>query len=236
MSAKSERHAELGLTVWSADLDVPDSRWLIGLCTAEEVRRAARHPDAIGAARYLRHRGWLRVLLAQQLACAPTDIVVRKTALGQPYVPGSTLRITAAHSRGAGLYAVATDGAIGVDLQWHEPGLSWQAILRVFGTTPEYQAVTSEASSRGVVAFYDWWCRKEAILKARGTGLTEPLSGVPVLGTCEELVDAGDKGAWSLRTLAARPGFSAALAWSSLSGCAPPEKVGVIPPLEAQGA
>ncbi|HEY4993707.1 MAG TPA: 4'-phosphopantetheinyl transferase superfamily protein, partial [Nakamurella sp.] len=186
-------------------------------------------PDALGAARYLRHRGWLRVLLARRLTCAPADVVVRRTTAGRPFVPGSNLRITAAHSRGIGLYATATEGALGVDLEWQEPDLRWPAILRAFGTSLECRAVTADAERRGVVAFYDWWCRKEAILKARGTGLSESLSAIPVLDGRQEMVNAGVHGAWSLRTLAARPGFSAALAWSSRSDWVPDDIVPVFP-------
>lgn len=41
--------------------------------------------------------------------------------------------------------------------------------------------------------FFDVWARKEAVLKSRGVGLTEPMAGL-LLSGCPELVTSMDMG------------------------------------------
>jgi 4'-phosphopantetheinyl transferase len=206
------------LGVWLVPLDGPRARAIARLSTADEASRAARRMDAVERARYLSHRGWLRVLLARQMGIGPTDVVLGATPEGRPYVPGSALRISAAHSGGFGLYAMTTARMVGVDLQWHDPSLQWRAVLRVFGSPREYAGVCSDVAGRGTVAFYDWWCRKEAVLKARGHGFRESLRAVPVeVPTAGETVHTGDGSVWMLHGLVAPRGFSAALAWGPVN-------------------
>lgn len=217
--------------LWLVDLDEPRSRAVARFATVDDVHRSARRPDPTERARHLTHRGWLRVLLARHMGIGPRDIVLRVTPTGRPYVPGSRLRISAAHSHGKALYAIAATGEVGVDLQWHDPGLDWRVIVRVFGSPREYAVMSEEVARSGVVAFYDWWCRKEAVLKARGTGFGESLRSVCLdLPRAGIAVDSHDGRAWSLWSLTAPLGFSAALARSPVSEAEPPDRVAVADP------
>jgi 4'-phosphopantetheinyl transferase len=68
-------------------------------------------------------------------------------------------------------------------------------------------------------AFFDVWTRKEAYVKARGLGLAMPLDSFDVAAApaaTDALLatrpDSGDAARWTVRDLAAPPGYAAALA------------------------
>jgi 4'-phosphopantetheinyl transferase len=79
----------------------------------------------------------------------------------------------------------------------------------------EYAALQALPPSDRTDVFYRCWTRKEAYLKALGTGLSTDLASFEVtLGDCARLVRCsnGATGRWTLRDLPVADGAAAALA------------------------
>jgi phosphopantetheinyl transferase len=81
------------------------------------------------------------------------------------------------------------------DVDWHDWTPDWGAVLQVFATPAERVSVETVMSRNGACAFL--WCCKEAVLKARCTGLSEPLWSAPVPKTMDAVaVHMPDGATW----------------------------------------
>ena len=137
----------------------------------------------------------MRAILAAELGREPQLTV---GPYGKPELVGGELAFNVAHSGELALIAVSRAGPIGVDLEQHRPLRDAAAIARRFFTAEEAALVVADP-----VEFYRLWCRKEAWVKAQGTGLRLPLDGVDV-----RVAPPG----WLLADLDIAPGYAAAVA------------------------
>jgi 4'-phosphopantetheinyl transferase len=129
----------------------------------------------------------LRTLLRAQLGAEPEIVVGPR---GKPALAGGEIAFSIAHSGTLALIAIGV-GEVGIDVEQHRPR-DVIAIARRFFTADEVALVAVEPRE-----FYRLWCRKEALVKARGTGLVLPL---PDVRDVAGLVD-----------LDVTPGYSAAI-------------------------
>ncbi len=161
--------------LWWLDLDALAARrptWE-ALLPPDELQRAKAFAFPELQRRFLASRAGLRIILAHYLRRAPHELRLLRSAAGKPYVEQGGLEFNLSHSGPLGLVAV-TPGQrgcvpVGVDLEQLRPDLDWQGISRqVFH--PLEQAAVAVGGSR---TFFTVWTRKEAWLKAMGTGWTE---------------------------------------------------------------
>ncbi len=191
--------------VWLARPAPPGPGDLERLSDAERERFAgfARPADA---ARFLTGR-----LLAGAAVCALAGSAagtVRFAAdcprCGGPHgkprpvdFPG--VQVSIAHSAGIVAVATARGVPVGIDVERIRPvpdEVAEQAL-----SAPEWRVLTALARSRRASAFFTYWSRKEAVLKASGAGLAIPPRELTVSGP-----DA------RARLLAGPPGLTAGLA------------------------
>jgi 4'-phosphopantetheinyl transferase len=90
---------------------------------------------------------------------------------GAPRVLGSDLHVSVSHSGVRVMVAVTAVGPVGVDVEQH-------SVRRVM--PPERMVMTSAEPVRESDDFLVYWCRKESVLKATGTGLATSLLDVVV--------------------------------------------------------
>jgi 4'-phosphopantetheinyl transferase len=136
-----------------------------------------------------------RSILAAHLGRAP-EIVV--DPFGKPMLADGALAFNVTHSGTLALVAISRDGPVGVDVELHDARRDVVALARRFFTGDEAALVGAEPTR-----FWRLWCRKEAWLKARGSGLSFPLSDVDV---------RGDVPGWFIADLDVAAGYSAAVA------------------------
>jgi 4'-phosphopantetheinyl transferase superfamily len=121
-------------------------------------------------------RGFLRVLLGAYFGEAPDEVVVgrRCPACGGPHGPPTAheLRISVSYARGRVAYALAND-AVGIDIELMRPGFPWRRVAPLALDAAAIERV--EREPRAATAFLEAWTRREAIGKATGVGLIEPL-------------------------------------------------------------
>ena len=88
------------------------------------------------------------------------------TAQGQPYLPGEAFSFSLSHADGLSVLACAPEDRIGVDLA-HAPDAALAAQLAPTFFTPAEQ----QALAQRLFTPLQLWSRKEAVLKAAGSGL-----------------------------------------------------------------
>ncbi len=124
-----------------------------------------------------------------------------------------------AHSGDVFLYAVSLGRTVGVDVERKKEGLDVEAIARRYFAPEEARRLLEQAPpEERVPNFYRCWTRKEAYLKARGTGLTTRLDAFEVTflpdvppALLRTEVDGEDPTVWQIFDVPVPDGYVAAL-------------------------
>lgn len=150
-----------------------------------ERERASRFRFARDRDRYVFGRGSLRRILASYLCTSPDEVAFRYGAAGKPELarPGSenVVRFNLSHSGDVVLVAVAQDREVGVDVEAVRGAAATDGVAARFFHPAEVASLAALENTERSLAFYRFWTRKEAYLKARGDGLG---GGLAALDTC----------------------------------------------------
>lgn len=160
------------IALWQVDLD--DSRLdaLGASLNPQENDKAGRFRSPALQTRYRRSQGALRQIMADYLDLPPAAIAFRHGAFGKPALAGHALHFNLSHSGNAMLLAVARH-AVGVDLEQSAgTPADLASLLELLCHADERVAMEALAPARRGQLFYQLWTRKEAYLKALGTGLS----------------------------------------------------------------
>ncbi|HKY26788.1 MAG TPA: 4'-phosphopantetheinyl transferase superfamily protein [Pyrinomonadaceae bacterium] len=193
------------------------------LLDEEESKRAARFHFERDRVRFIVARGGLRIILGQYLKIDPAVIEFSYSAHGKPALSrahsDSVIKFNLAHSHDLALYAFSPKRELGIDVEHMRPEVAGDDIAKRFFAAPEVDALRSLSAERRLEAFFNCWTRKEAYIKARGEGLTFPLSNFVVSMTPGEpaslltVQDSPQEAArWSLQELDAGEGYAASVA------------------------
>ena len=189
----------------------------------EELTQAARFRFERDQTGYAVGRGVTRLVLGRMLGVSPVELVLAYGPHGKPYLaPGrhpANWHFNLSHSHGLALLAVTRLGEVGVDVEQVRPIREMLGIARRFFSEREQAALAALPEAEVPVGFFNLWTRKEAWLKATGSGIGGGLEGVEVSlapGEPARLLSLfGDPVAaqeWSLQALAPAAGFPAAVA------------------------
>ena len=183
------------ISVYRVPLDAPPPESFPPPSPAESSR-AARFHSAADRDRYLHSHRALRAVLARATS-APLDFSF--TEKGKPYLPAAPhVRFSLSRSHDLALIAVALNVDVGVDVERLRPVPEFDAIAQRFFPPSEAAAFAALPPAARERAFFPFWTRIEAMLKARGVGLH---------GAGAEL--GGD---WTTAEVDAPPGYAAAVA------------------------
>ena len=173
-----------------------------------ELERLARLRRADDRERFLLGRGVLRLTLGHWLGRDPAGLVFHHGAHGKPGLDGAP-PFNLSHSGDLVLLAFHATREVGVDVERERPGLEWQAIARRTFAPERLARLEALPADQQERAFLAEWCRLEAELKARGTGLAglgDAASGPPGNDLWDLSLPAGHQGAVALeRTLTDHP-------------------------------
>lgn len=149
-----------------------------------EKQRAARLTKKADGDHYIAAHGILRVLLGLYMKIDPEKLAFNSDANGKPSldtrITKKNLHFNLSHSHEYGLLAVSLDSAVGVDLEYIKKQAAFLKIAKRFFTPAEYKALQKTPKDLQKEAFFTGWCRKEALLKALGTGIAGGLNRVQV--------------------------------------------------------
>lgn len=163
--------------VWRASLKLtaPELNGLQELLSDDEIKRAGNYHFQKDRDNFIASRGVLRVILAKYLQRAPEKLYFCYGSHGKPMLAEQTgektISFNVAHSNGLALYAVASQMEVGIDLEYIRSDQTAEVIAKQFFSQKEIVALNALTGEARQKAFYTFWTRREACLKARGVGL-----------------------------------------------------------------
>lgn len=207
--------------VWALPLDPPPAALerLGRLLAPDERARAARFRFERDRRRYVAGRARLRELLGRYLGADPAILRFAYGPQGKPALAGTgDLRFNLSNSADRAVVALTLGRELGVDLEFMAERLADGGVARRFFAPAEVEALGRLPGERWLEGFFHCWTRKEAYLKALGSGLAAPLDGFEVAVGPDEpprLVrvhaDPAEAARWSMAALAPAPGYIGAV-------------------------
>ena len=143
------------------------------LLDADERRRAARfHFERDRSTYLLAHALW-RMVLGVCLGVEAAAVPLVRLPSGQPQLPGMRLATSLSRSRGWVAIAVGHAVTLGVDIECSPARIALDGLLTTICTPAEAAGMQELSIPVREAALLALWTRKEALLKAFGTGLLE---------------------------------------------------------------
>lgn len=163
-------------------------------------------------------RSGLRVLAAQYLNCTPVSIQMGYEEYDKPYfLDYPEFKFNVSHSGEIVVLAFVQKLELGVDVEYIKTDFEVMEIADNFFATDEIENLKEIEKELQFEAFYRCWTRKEAFIKAKGSGLSFPLADFSVsIGEKAELLatrwDENEKNEWILSSFMPKNGYVGALA------------------------
>lgn len=196
--------------LWRFPLD--GEAFLESLLDEEELQRARRLRSPEKARAFIAARARLRQILARYQGRPPQGLGFVYGAAGKPALADTAagaLSFNLAHSGHWGLCAVTAGCPVGVDIERIDPALAYEKLAARFFSAIENSSLQACPSQRRRRQFFRIWTRKEAWLKGRGGGFSDPdqdLGAAHLAGCCTHA------GGWWLRSFPVGRHYLAALA------------------------
>ena len=149
--------------------------------THDDLARADRLVFEKDRRRWLGFRAGLRSILSRHTGIPPLQLVFETTSHGKPCLPGSGLHFNLSHTDSLAVVIVSRSGPVGIDLEPLDRGSSLLDCEEHFCHPLERESLPAEVAARaaGLIGI---WTAKEAALKALGSGLSEPPTGIRLDG------------------------------------------------------
>jgi 4'-phosphopantetheinyl transferase len=187
---------------------------LNSLLSDSERARAERFAfQGLRDAYVIRH-GLLRTILAEYLHTAPGEIRFQYGRAGKPAVCGSRLSFSHSHSGDLALFAIGTTGLLGLDVEQVRPIPELDEFARHYFSHSESDTLLALPPECRLGAFFAFWTKKEAVLKAMGEGIGN-WSRVEISRDDQReilRIESEDAGDWRLLPFTPVPGYAAAIA------------------------
>lgn len=214
--------------VWRIELDRPPVPvdTLRALLSPQEKARADRLIRPIYRKRFATSRGLLRVLLAKYTNIGAADLLIEEEELGKPYLARAQnergLSFNVSHSEDRALLGVTVGNRLGVDIEMVKSSRDLRGLARRYFAAAEIETLEGCSEENRLSTFYTYWCRKEAFLKAKGSGLRFPLNQVdvsappsPHIEILEPGSGSGELTRWTIHDLRPYPNFAGAVCLDS---------------------
>lgn len=157
--------------------------------------------------------GTMRAVLARCLDQPGQRLRIEAAKGGKPWLPDHpSLQFNLSHSGDMALLGVALAHPIGVDIEAVRAMPDAAAIATRFFAAGECDALAALPEGERTPAFFRCWTRKEAYVKALGTGLATPLDSFRVsLDAQAGFVSSGEESRWTLRDASLSAAYAAAV-------------------------
>lgn len=152
---------------------------LRAMLTDEERARIDRLRFARDRRTALVTRALARVTLSRYCETPPQRWRFRTNEHGRPEIssPASPLRFNVSHTEGLVVCLVSRGRELGVDAESLKRDRRWLALADRYFSPAEARALREVPAAGRRLRFLEYWTLKESYVKARGRGLTLPLSG-----------------------------------------------------------
>jgi 4'-phosphopantetheinyl transferase len=207
--------------VWRIDLATDYGRHAdVALLSPDERERAARLLIEHKQAQFIAGRSAVRRLLGRYLGVPPQALAFRYGPYGKPALgiehTAAALAFNFSNSEDLALLAVTTACVVGADIEYRHRNINAASFARHILSGSETATFERLAPARQKQALLATWTRKEAYLKALGTGIARPMTGFSTgIANDDEpavrrLEDAdGELRTWKFTPLAVHPDYLA---------------------------
>ena len=162
------------LQLWHGKVEAEDAHYQAywRVLDADEQIHAGKLTNPLLHKRYVEIHGRLRNLLALTLNESPEQIRIKKAEHGKPYlVDYPDVAFNLSHTAGLAMIAVARQCRLGVDIEICKPRLNVSGLVAKCFAKEEAAFWGQLSESEKIPAFYRFWTRKEAFVKATGHGI-----------------------------------------------------------------
>lgn len=124
--------------------------------------------------------GLLRMMLSKKLRINPAEIIIINDINNKPCLTGNPFYFNITHGRDAFAFAISKFFYVGIDMEDTEQQIDFRPITDTYFSERERKYILdpeTDAQNR----FFLLWTRKEALLKAFGTGIVTDLKKVELL-------------------------------------------------------
>jgi 4'-phosphopantetheinyl transferase len=129
---------------------------------------------ATGAMRSAALHALVRKVLGHLTRVAPSALGIARTQRGKPYLEGANpIRFNVSHARAYSLVALSRAGEIGCDIEDRFDATDVDRLGPLVLNAQELEALVHVHGAERQDAFRNCWVRKEALLKAAGSGFLE---------------------------------------------------------------
>jgi 4'-phosphopantetheinyl transferase len=202
--------------VWHLDLvAAAETRGLADLIDAQEWFRSQGLRDADDRRQFIAAHAAQRILLGCYLGCAPETVRLEYGSNGKPRGCGiegaPDIRFNASRTRGRTVFAFALGKDVGVDVEEISDRLDPLDVAGHALSRDEAQFLRARPAAAQRNAFFSLWVRKEAFLKACGTGLAIPPSHVETAGDGAVRIKGKRQRGWRVQDVVLATGYAAAI-------------------------
>jgi 4'-phosphopantetheinyl transferase len=154
---------------------------LLELLPDAERAYYARLRQPADRGRYLVSHALLRILLGRRLGIAPGAVALANGD-GKPRLagPSPAHEFSLSHSGQSVVVAITTGVPVGVDVERVRADRDVSVLIDRVLSPEERSALADRGGAARVEAFYRYWVRKEAAVKATGHGMRMPLGAITV--------------------------------------------------------
>lgn len=103
--------------------------------------------------------------LAKRLNLTPDDIHIKYTIHNRPYIEHSNIDFNISHCNEYVIFALSIKSKIGIDIEYNDPRINAIELGSIVFSDYEQNLIQNNTSS-----FFKIWTKKEALIKAYGTG------------------------------------------------------------------
>jgi len=171
------------IDIWQIALDTPvtDPRSLILTLDNEETERYKKRQSKLQNSYLLSHVA-CRQILAHYLKLQAAEIKYKNNQHGKPLLNHETpLNFNMSHSHNKAIIAVSSDAMIGVDIEFSDKKTGWEKIAPRYFHAEEINHLFAQPKDQQKQTFFQIWTRKEAFIKAIGTGFATSLNSFSVI-------------------------------------------------------
>jgi 4'-phosphopantetheinyl transferase len=191
--------------------------------TVDEKNRATRYISGKKSREFIITRSALRNIIGYVLNENPKRIGFDYTSSGMPLLDANwshtDIIFNVSHSHDLAVIAVSIKNIIGIDIEKVHEDIEYEKLSRRFFSELEYKQIMDFNEESRLDAFFATWTRKEALVKATGTGIAYGLDKFDVSVAPDQPAELlgnrwqdGCQPNWSLMNIETWPDYKACLA------------------------
>ncbi|MGK0298827.1 MAG: 4'-phosphopantetheinyl transferase [Gammaproteobacteria bacterium] len=174
------------IDLWRIDLNREDDNIFMHAqnLSKEENARADKYISGKKSREFIITRSTLRNILGHLLKTNPRKFEFTYTKHGMPRLSPDTgyteINFNVSHSYDFALIAITLNQPVGIDIEKIRTDIDFEKLAARFFSEKEYTAIMTYEDQKRLHAFFATWTRKEAIVKAVGTGIASGLKSFDV--------------------------------------------------------